>query len=112
MKTSNERKKMVRQISNFGYSVTEAEKKRVSSTKIANEDTKIRIEIRQYILGKLAEGKSKEDLLKRMGFVFGRQKYKPYVQYFEGWVDEAIRKRDEQIRKIEKKSQSQRQDER
>lgn len=112
MVTSNERRKMVRQISDFGYSVTESEKKRVPCAKIENEATKIRIEIQQYILGKLAEGKSKEDLLKRMRFVFGRQKYKPYVQYFEGWVDEAIKKRDAQIRKIEEKSQSKRQDER
>jgi len=103
---------MARKIADSRHSAIESEKKRVPSAKIENEDTKIRIEIQQYILGKLAEGKSKEDLLKRMGFVFGRQKYKPYVQYFEGWVDEAIRKRNAQIRKIEKKSQSKRQDER
>ena len=80
--------------------------------KIENEDIRMKIEIQQYILGKLAEGKDKKDILKRMGFVFGRQKYKPYVQYFEEWVDDAIRKRNAQIRKIEKKSQSKKQDER
>ena len=82
--------------------VSESESNRVPSAKIEDEDTKIRIEIQQYILGKLAEGKNKKDILKRIGFVFGREKYKPYIQYLEGWIDEAIRKRNAQIRKMEK----------
>lgn len=58
-----------------------------------NEETKIRREINQFILAKAFEGRNKEDILKRLKFMFHAEKYKPYWKFFEAWTDGAIQKR-------------------
>ena len=54
------------------------------------EDTKLRREIHSFILAKVYEGKSKEEILKRVRFVFQAAMYRKYAQFFEIWIDHAL----------------------
>lgn len=58
------------------------------------EDTKRRKEIRKYIIKKHSEGKSKEEIFKRLIFVYGAQKYKKYHKYFKKWTEDFTDKKD------------------
>lgn len=55
--------------------------------KTTTEETKIRREIQQYIIKKLKEGRSREDIIKRLWFVYGGKQYAKYQPYFKTWVD-------------------------
>ena len=58
----------------------------------ASEDTKIRLNIQDYIKKRISEGKSREDIIKRLNFSFGASKYAKYKPYYEAWVDNQLRK--------------------
>ncbi len=71
----------------------ETEVKKINKAKKQlNEDTKIRKEIQAYISQKVKEGKSKEEILKRLNFTFGASKYLSYRKYFERWTDNVMKK--------------------
>lgn len=52
-----------------------------------SEDTRVRKDIQAFIRKKVSEGKAREDILKRLKFVYHDKKYARYQSYFEVWVD-------------------------
>lgn len=56
-----------------------------------NSDTTTRREIQSYIMKYFREGKSKEQILRRLHFEYGR-KYPQYAIYFESWVNNVVGK--------------------
>lgn len=52
-----------------------------------SEDTKTRREIQAFIIKKYSEGRSKEETLKRLRFVYGGKQYAKYQPFFESWVN-------------------------
>ncbi len=85
--------RIAREIAQGTASVIEWERQKVLEAGKQNEDTKIRRQINEFILAKAFEGRNKEDILKRLMFIFHAERYKPYWKFFEVWVDGAIQKR-------------------
>ena len=55
--------------------------------KQVSEDTRVRQDIQAFIRKKVSEGRTREDILKRLRFVYHDQKYAQYRPYFEVWGD-------------------------
>lgn len=69
------------------------EKRPPTPTEIAiKEDRECRNAIRDFIIKKHKEGKSSEEILKRLNFVFGSSKYAKYRPYYKTWVDNVVNK--------------------
>lgn len=90
----SDRTRIIRQSAQRAAERIEREKRKILDSKKENEDAKTRREINQFILAKAFEGRSREDILKRLMFIFHAEKYKPYWKFFEVWTDGAIQKRD------------------
>ena len=68
------------------------DKERSLANKTQSEDSKNRIEIQKYIKQKCMEGQNKEEISKRLNIVYGTKKYASYRQYFEVWIENAMKK--------------------
>ncbi len=79
------RLKLARSIDIYKADITRKQEK--YAQKEQNEDTKRRRSIQEYIRAKKQEGKSREEILRRLNFVYADKRYSKYRPYFESWVD-------------------------
>lgn len=56
------------------------------------EDSKTRGELNVYIMQKIKEGKGKEEIVKRVKFVYRDEKYQKYYKYLDGWIENFMAK--------------------
>jgi len=88
-------KKSMHSTSTGGYitkSIKISEEKPISEKEQKiKEDGKARLELQRYIAQKQMEGKSKEEILKRLIFVYRDAKYQKYRKYYEIWIDHVFK---------------------
>lgn len=65
--------------------------KRKMANKVESEDIKSRREIHEFIRQQSTVVKSRQELLDKLKEKFSDEKYEKYHQYFNGWVNHAVR---------------------
>lgn len=67
------------------------EKKRRMQEKVESKDTTQRIEIQMNIKKMCNEGKTKEEILKKLMFLTAVKGYNPnFIKYYETWIDNML----------------------